>query len=767
MKNSLPSHNRYTNSEETTLNSYFEHAGRNHWYTQLTSTMSREELRQITLGRFNWNAWILHDNASFPDIRIRQEIAFLAEQWVKDRAISQWQWMRKMKVSPSQQHLLAQMVQISSGGGSTERYDSITQNPYLLAQISPDLIHGIAQSQADWWHWIDRLGQHQLGHTDYASLARHVGAVVMGMTWSQNRGHTQQMAVNPTSARSMSGNSWLYKISSLINPKKPQEGMEAAYEVIRLIARNELRKYLPVPYTWDHRGIEVAMPANSDDVAWLSWPGLAWMEYAIRDMVTGRISAPGSLPKGWDAVLGQCGIELSPSYQESLAVVWSRPLTILTGAAGTGKTTLIRALAILRNHYAPDDPLWLTATTAKAAQRIHEVLGQVISEQELPRTLHRLLAESGNWPNAVSGGLVNRVRNGWLVVDEASMADVWLLGRLAISLQGGQGHVVLVGDHHQLAPVGPGAPFDNLVRTFESLVTRGELWQDLSPVTTLTTVFRIQRDTVRANANALLGNKGVTTSFCWDNDGVEKNHGAFWIEGASPEERRKLAVLWAQQQEHDGTDWQIVTPRQKDAVAINAAISKIFSHVSELDAPFHIGDRIVQIVNDYVVGVVNGQQGKVIAIDPTTITAFFSPDTMVKVDWDYAQTHWIHSWALTVHKAQGSQWVAVALVWGAAENDHQNAEILGSSEPSDAANRQLLWGQWKVPRNLVYTAFTRAQNHFTFIAPSDPTPFLEELRAQPEEATTRKTRLITLVSKRVHENPRKFSPSPAGLVDDC
>lgn len=750
--------------------------------------MSASQLRAVHAGRFEWDTWVWQPTPSFPDPDERRAVARLALQWVVDHAIHQWRWMSDAGVPLAQQQLLAQRIRWNSPGTSmARRLESITQNPYLLAQLPLDLVRGLAESRADWWRFIDTLGRHQLGHREHGALARQVGAVVLGMTQNLRAGHTQQSVRQPTATRIPRPGSWLFQVATAINPRNPRDGMEAAYAVIRLMARNKLGEALPIPYTWDGDRLTASMPAHKDDIAWLAWAGVTWMEQAIRDMVTARTGTPaGSLPDGWETVLSAASLILPPTYREALAALWTRPLTLLTGAAGSGKTTLLRALALLRRHYAPQKPLVLTATTAQAAQRLADVVADGISETERPRTLHRFLAETGQWPTTRRGGLATVLQDGWIIVDEASMADVWVLGRLALATVATASRIVLVGDPHQLAPVGPGAPFANLVRTLDALAAQGDLWRPLNPVVALHTIFRTNRDTIRANAQALLARPAPgdgaqnrqLAPFRWD-------EASQWLAAPTPADRRAQAVAWARRQQEAGvTQWQIITPRKKDAQAINRELSPVFAPLRVPDAPFQVGDRIMQTVNDYLLGLMNGQQGTVVGVDAgestLTVRMAFEPQPLT-VDWDYARTHWTPAWAITIHKAQGSQWPAVALVWNAAdpddpaEDDEDDLsppegpeETPASSRPSPAphAPAHSAWGAWRVPRNLLYTAFTRAQRSFVFIAPDDPTPFLESLRQSPDDAESRNTRLASWITKTIRDNARQFGPPPGGFVDE-
>lgn len=754
-------------SSTSSLLNYFETLPSNDWRLRFQTSLSADQLRDLESGRFAWTQWLTHDSETFPDRVERQTIAAHAERWFQSAAITQWTWMSDAGVSLADQQTLARMI-----GWNQEVYDPsalhlVNRNPYVLAQLSPHWARSLGASSDDaWWHLIDQLGQTRLAGQPYAAIARATGALVLGLTLSSVNGNTREKAIRPGPTTSVKRGTWLYQVGHMLDPGDPQRGAQQAFRALAALSDGTITDQLPIPYTLaDYHTLAVTL-TQSQRVAWLAWAGTYWREVAIRDMMLPSLIVPSALPLGWDTVVATPGITWDTAYQRALTSMWDRPVTIVTGAAGTGKTTLIRALALLRQHFAPGVPLILTATTAKAAQRLGDVVRDILTPNDMPLTIHRLLAQAGQWPQAHPEGLREAVGEGWLVVDEASMADVSLLGRVALAMQGVSGHLILVGDAHQLAPVGAGAPFGNLIHTLQSAIADASIAPDRSPVVELTTIFRTHQYPIHANAALLITESDdASSAWQWIQSPDPEALGVFWQDAPTPAARRDLSVAWAQEQQRQQRDWQILTPRRADANALNAALSAAFASDDQVTRTWHLGDRVMQITNDYGLDLVNGQQGSITAMTDTTITAQFSPyDTVVTVDPAYAASHWALAWAITIHKAQGSQWEATAVVWQAADSSDSPSD----AEPAPGTKRAVTspWGRWRISKNLVYTAITRAQNHVMLIVPEDPAKFFDSLRQRPDEVQKRRTALPSLLRKAIGVRQRQLTAPPRGWVED-
>lgn len=151
------------------------------------------------------------------------------------------------------------------------------------------------------------------------------------------------------------------------------------------------------------------------------------------------------------------GYPLSPGQREAVRMAASSPMSVLCGGAGTGKTTAVRAVLAASDRAraalpAVDQARFgqrQVALSGRAAKRIAEATGRQAST--VSRFLRRL--EAGADP----------IRRGLLVVDEASMIDIPLLYRILVALPADV-DLLFVGDPGQLPPIGPGAPFHQLVK---------------------------------------------------------------------------------------------------------------------------------------------------------------------------------------------------------------------------------------------------------------------------------------------------------------
>jgi exodeoxyribonuclease V alpha subunit len=176
-------------------------------------------------------------------------------------------------------------------------------------------------------------------------------------------------------------------------------------------------------------------------------------------------------PGGWERLLERVAprAEVDPEQRQALEAVLQRPLHVLTGGPGTGKTSTLGRMLALALALQPGLRIRLAAPTGKAAARLQEALASTLERlpgefrgavAALPRagTLHRLLHD--NPPVD------------WLVVDEASMVDLSLLDRVLAQLPG-QARLLLVGDADQLASVDAGAVLHHVVEGLERLQARG------------------------------------------------------------------------------------------------------------------------------------------------------------------------------------------------------------------------------------------------------------------------------------------------------
>jgi len=373
------------------------------------------------------------------------------------------------------------------------------------------------------------------------------------------------------------------------------------------------------------------------------------------------------LDRGDPAPLNFSDYKLAEDQIQALRAARRAPLFILTGSPGTGKTTAIKAIV----DRIDEGTLALAAPTGKAAKRIEEVTGVAA------RTIHRMLvvvakpkghnAEDDGihdeqlcrlcfyqrLPFAHSPGFKfaynrdNQLPHDVVVVDEASMIDVRLMADLCEALRP-SARLILVGDVFQLPSVGPGSVLRDLIRAG-------------APSFELTTLKRQDPDLLIArNCRLIRHERRIATA-----NGMASDF--FFLACEDPAEIARLAVEYHTERipRRAGCDpmTQIVTLaalKEHGALctaALNLALRRRLNHNIQdaLLDPQTPGDRVIQTKNDYQLEVMNGEAGTIEALDGKfLLVRFDNPTRIVRIPRD--DNDLILAWALTVHKAQGSEW---------------------------------------------------------------------------------------------------------------
>jgi exodeoxyribonuclease V alpha subunit len=342
----------------------------------------------------------------------------------------------------------------------------------------------------------------------------------------------------------------------------------------------------------------------------------------------------------------RAGVELAPAQREAVELAARSKVLIVTGGPGVGKTTIVRAMIALF-----DDariPVRLAAPTGRAAKRMSEATGREAT------TLHRLL-EYDPRQRAFGRQLGRPVEAGALIVDEASMLDVELADALTQATSDGA-RLVLVGDVDQLPSVGPGA-------VLRDLITSGEV-----PTARLTQIFRQAAGSLIVQ-NAHRIHDGEMP------EGETRRDGEFYvIERDTPEGAAESIVevvtrrIPARFGLDPRTDVQVLTPMHKGeagALALNerlqAALNPTGQGVTRGARTLRVGDKVMQLRNDYDKDVYNGDIGFVASLDPETRTmeVLFDDRSVVYEEGDLDEL--TLAYATTIHKSQGSEYPAVVI----------------------------------------------------------------------------------------------------------
>jgi exodeoxyribonuclease V alpha subunit len=388
-----------------------------------------------------------------------------------------------------------------------------------------------------------------------------------------------------------------------------------------------------------------------------------------------RLPIQIDVEKGLEWVEQVTRLHLAPQQQEAIRMALQHKALVITGGPGTGKTTILRC--IIRIMEKKGVRIHLASPTGRAAKRMAEAAGREAM------TIHRLLEWS---PNA-AGFQRNAHRpleTDLVVVDEASMIDIALMNSLlrAIPLMA---TLVLVGDADQLPSVGPGT------------VLRDILDSGRVPAVRLTEIFR-QAERSRIVRNAHRVNHGEFPDLSRPPRGEESDF--HFLPEEEPEGLQQLIVdlaarrLPARYGFDSIEDIQVLTPMHRGVIGaaqLNGALQAALNpgrpgalEVMRGGRVFRVGDRVMQMRNNYEKEIYNGDIGRITRIDPEEQEVVVHADGR-SVPYDFSELDELTlAYAATVHKSQGSEYPAVIL-------------------PIHTTHYPML------QRNLLYTAITRAR----------------------------------------------------------
>ena len=410
---------------------------------------------------------------------------------------------------------------------------------------------------------------------------------------------------------------------------------------------------------------------------------------------------------------GQAQIELAARQREALAASLTEKAVVITGGPGTGKTTLIRGVVQILGR--KDLEVVLAAPTGRAAKRLTETTGHPA------RTIHRLL-EFNPMTRAFARNRQNPIEADCLVIDEISMLDIELAAALLEAVPP-DCRLVLVGDADQLPSVGPGNVLADLIAS------------DTIPVIRLDRVFRqAERSHIVDNAHRVnSGYMPLTHSNPDESD-------FFFVARDDPEEAAKLAIDLAARRipERFGLDpvWdiQVLAPMHRGVLGVTRLNERLQAQLTPAGPElavgwrrFRVGDKVMQVRNNYELDVFNGDLGQVEAIDSKKreLTLRFD-DRLVVIPPDNLEDI-VPAYACTIHKSQGSEYPAVVIVL-----HHQHHIML--------------------QRNLLYTAITRGRRLVVIVGSK------RALGRAVHNATVRTRH--TLLAERLREVARSRAQAP-------
>jgi exodeoxyribonuclease V alpha subunit len=369
-----------------------------------------------------------------------------------------------------------------------------------------------------------------------------------------------------------------------------------------------------------------------------------------------RLRTLGSGPPPWSTIdadkaipwaAARTGMTLAPSQQEAIRLALRSKVMVITGGPGVGKTTLVNA--ILRIVRARGVVVALCAPTGRAAKRLAETTG---SEAQ---TIHRLL-ETDPKTGSFKRNEANPLACDMLVLDEASMVDVPLM-RSVLKALPDHAALMIVGDVDQLPSVGPGQ------------VLKDVIGSDTVPVERLTEVFR-QAAQSRVILNAHRINRGQMPEL----QSVEGSD-FYFVDATDPEHavRKVLTLVRHRIPARFGLDpvrdVQVLCPMNRGGLgarALNLELQRALNPAGEVRVErfgwtYSVGDKIMQVENNYERDVFNGDLGIVARIDMEAGELVVNFDGRDVVYGFGELDELVLAYATTIHKSQGSEYPAVVI----------------------------------------------------------------------------------------------------------
>ncbi len=392
------------------------------------------------------------------------------------------------------------------------------------------------------------------------------------------------------------------------------------------------------------------------------------------------------------------GLELDEMQERAVMEAAKNGIVVLTGGPGTGKTTTINAMIHFFESEGMD--IFLAAPTGRAAKRMTEATGYEA------QTIHRLLEVNGNPETEGNTGFGRNEENPLeadvVIIDEMSMVDLPLMYALLHAIIPGT-RLILVGDRNQLPSVGPGSVLKDIIDS------------ECFPVVMLKKIFRQAGESdIVVNAHKI--NRGDPVIL--DN----QSRDFFFLKRQDPNMIISNAITLVQQKmpkyvNAEPYDIQVLTPMRKGLLGVER-LNKILQEYLNPpekgkqekeygDRLFREGDKVMQIKNNYQLewevttkygmtidkglGIFNGDMGIIREINTYEESITVEFDEQRKVKYPYSLLEELElAYAITIHKAQGSEYPAVVI-------------------PLLQGPRQLY------NRNLLYTAVTRAKKCVTLV----------------------------------------------------
>lgn len=462
---------------------------------------------------------------------------------------------------------------------------------------------------------------------------------------------------------------------------------------------------------------EIVIEEREDEKEWVYSKNFYDAEKNIAERIIGlrnaeNIKEISTLKKDLEKIEKDIDIKLSEKQKDAIESINDNNVCIITGGPGTGKTTIIKAIIELYKKHGMKPVL--CAPTGRAAKRMTETTG------EEAKTLHRLLELAGmsdDTDNFNTNLLVTPIDGDIIIVDEASMVDMFLMNYLVKAIYKGT-KLVLVGDTDQLPSVGPGSILKDIIESGQvHTITLNQIFRQAAKSKIIVNAHRVNE------GENFIGGKVKETKI--DEENIELIDDFFYINETNQEKIQQTVVSLCKGRLKNYGDYdffnniQIITPTKKGKLGtkeLNVLLQKELNpeerekNEKEFgEIKFREQDRVMQTKNNYNLlwekdndrffkkelgnGIFNGELGIIDRInkEEKTVRVKFDDGKIATYDnTDLDQLE--HAYAITVHKSQGSEFDVVILVVS------QSAPML-------------------LTRNLIYTAMTRAKKLLIVIGP--------------------------------------------------
>ena len=411
--------------------------------------------------------------------------------------------------------------------------------------------------------------------------------------------------------------------------------------------------------------------------------------------------------------------ELNTRQLEAVAAAVTQGISLLCGGAGSGKTFTINV--ITRWYQDKGKTVLLTAPTGKAAKRMEQVVG-------LPaQTLHRLLGYDGK---TFTRDAENPLEADLIILDEVSMVDVELAWQFFQAVDLRRTAIVMVGDHNQLPPVGPGNVLRDLVQ------------HDFIPRVILDQVVR-QAGVLKENSIAVL--KGevrptwkppVTSAATANSTTNHPTRGPWYVIAnlTEPEAAQKYVLhlfenILEQQLNFDlirGV--QLLTPTHKGPLGtreLNIQLQRLVQKKKfgvivppvpgNRRPPFLVGDKVIQTKNNYTLGVMNGTVGTIQNVSPKALTIQFEDELVEVTKGPKGFSELELAYAFTIHRSQGSEYPCAVIICHKAHAFQHHRNLLYTAVTRAKETTILLGDRWGISNCAKKTQVDKRKTYLSLV----------------------------------------------------